>query len=257
MINMANVKTIVVDLDKTLLHTDKTLSEYTVGVLKECKRQAIKIMVATARPLRTAMQYCEMIDFDAMVVSNGARIISGNRRTEYGICQERAEQLLNALNQYPALRITLETGDCAYSNKTIDDYETILSNDLVGIAKAEGVLKILVHIDSKEVLDIVEKELTEDLYYTIANGYLIQIMNKAATKWNGIKAMLDICNYSPNETAYFGDDYDDIEAIKMCGIGIAVCNGIDEVKAVANYIAESNDADGVARFIEQRILKKL
>ena len=127
---MANVKTIVVDLDKTLLHTDKTLFEYTVGVLKECKRQAIKIMVATARPLRTAMQYCEMIDFDAMVVSNGARIISGNRRTEYGICQERAEQLLNALNQYPALRITLETGDCAYSNKPIDDYETILSNSV-------------------------------------------------------------------------------------------------------------------------------
>ena len=62
---MANVKTIVVDLDKTLLHTDKTLSEYTVGVLKECKRQAIKIMVATATPLRTAMQCCEMIDYDA------------------------------------------------------------------------------------------------------------------------------------------------------------------------------------------------
>lgn len=36
MINLAHVKTIVVDLDKTLLHTDKTLSAYTVAVLKEC-----------------------------------------------------------------------------------------------------------------------------------------------------------------------------------------------------------------------------
>lgn len=257
MINSVNIKTIVVDLDRTLLHTDKTLSSYTAEVLKECKKNAIRIMVATARPLRTTKQYCEMIDFDAMVVSNGARVIYGNQRTEYGICQKSAERLLNALNRYPALRITLETGDCAYSNKPIEDYETVLSDDLVGIAKAEGVLKILVHIDNKETLAVVKKELTEDLYYTIANGYLMQIMNKSATKWNGIKAMLDIGNCSPNETAYFGDDYDDIEPIKMCGIGIAVSNGIDEVKAAADHVAESNDTDGVARFIEQMLLKKL
>ena len=82
------VKAIVVDLDRTLLHTDKTLSSYTVDVLKECKKNGMRIMVATARPLRTAKQYCEMIDADAMVVSNGARIICGNGQTEDGICQE-------------------------------------------------------------------------------------------------------------------------------------------------------------------------
>jgi len=160
------------------------------------------------------------------------------------------------LGQLPSLRITLETGDCAYSNKHIEDYETIISEDLAGIAKAEGALKILAHIDSEEIMSVVEKELTEDLYYTVSNGYLLQIMSRAATKWNGIKAILDICNCLPEETIYFGDDYDDIEPIKMCGIGVAVSNGIDEVKAIADYVAESNDADGVARFIEQYILKK-
>lgn len=257
MANSTNVKAIVVDLDRTLLHTDKTLSAYTVKVLKECKRYGIRIMVATARPLRTAEQYCDMIGVDAMVVSNGARIICGNQRTEYGICQTSAEHLLNALNRHPALRITLETGDCAYSNKPIADYETILSDDLVGIANAEGVLKILVHLDSEEILAYVQKELTEDLYYTIAHGYLMQIMNTSATKWNGIKAMLDICGYSTDETAYFGDDHDDIEPIKKCGIGVAVSNAINEVKVVADYIAENNDADGVARFIEQQLLKTM
>ena len=254
MVSPANVKAIVVDLDRTLLHTDKTLSAYTVKVLRECKNHGIRIMVATARPLRTAEQYCDMIGVDAMVVSNGARIICGSQRTEYGICQESAEHLLNALNRHPALRITLETGDCAYSNLPIADYETILSDDLVGIVNEEGALKILVHLDSDETLALVQKELTEDLYYTIAHGYLMQIMNTAATKWNGIKAMLDICNCSPNETIYFGDDHDDIEPIKMCGLGISVANGIDSVKAVADYIVESNDADGVARFIEQTLL---
>ena len=71
-------------------------------------------MVASARPWRTAKQYCEMIDADAMVVSNGARIICGNGQTEYGICQESAEHLLGYLKRYPDLRITLETGDAPF-----------------------------------------------------------------------------------------------------------------------------------------------
>ena len=257
MINNANIKTIIVDLDRTLLHTDKTLSVHTVKVFEECKKCGLKIMVATARPFRTAKQYCDIIDADAMVVSNGARIIYGNQRTDYGICLRSAENLLNALKRYPNLRITLETGECSYSNFPIEDYETILSDNLVGISNEKGVLKILVHLDNEETLALVKKELTDDLYYTVAHGYLMQIMNTSATKWNGIKEMLDICNCSPNETAYFGDDQDDVEPIKMCGMGIAVSNGIDEVKAAADYVTESNDADGVAKFIEHRILKNL
>lgn len=257
MINTAIIKTIVVDLDKTLLHTDKTLSARTVKVFEECKRCGIKIMVATARPFRTAKQYCEMIGADAIVVSNGARIVCQNKQTDHNICLKSAEHLLNALKRYPNLRITLETGDCAYSNLPIEDYETILSDDLTRIAKDEGVLKILVHLDDEETLDNVKTELTDDLYYTIAHGYLMQIMNTSATKWNGIKTMLDVCNCSQNETVYFGDDQDDIEPIKMCGIGVAVSNAIDAAKKAADHIAGSNDTDGVAEFLEHQILKSL
>lgn len=256
MIESVNIKTIVVDLDRTLLYTDKTLSSYSADVLKACKEKGVQIMVASARPWRTAEQYCEMINADAVVVSNGARIICGSKRTEYGICEESAVHLLNALYRHPSLLITLETGDVAYSNKPIADYETVISDDLVSIAKAEGVLKILVRRDSEETLAIVEAALTEELYYTVANGHLIQIMNKAATKWNGIRAMLEISNCAPEETIYFGDDYDDIEPIKLCGVGVAVSNAIEEVKAAADYVAQSNDKDGVARFIEQMILGK-
>lgn len=250
-----NIRVIIVDLDRTLLHTDKTLSAYTAEILKKCKKVGIKVIVATARPFRTAKEYCEMIDADGVVVSNGARIIFNNQLTDYGICQESALRVLNMLDCYPSLLITLETGSCAYSNKPIADFETVISDDLSGIAKAEGVLKILVSLENKETLPIVQKALPEDMYYTIANGHLIQIMSKSATKWNGIKAILDIYNCTPEDAIYFGDDHDDVEPIKMCGLGIAVSNGIDEVKAVSDHIAESNDADGVAKLIEQIFLE--
>ena len=72
------VKTIIVDLDRTLLRTDKTISPYTAAVLRKCNQYGIKIMVATARPWRDTKPYLETVDFDAMVVSNGSRVICGN-----------------------------------------------------------------------------------------------------------------------------------------------------------------------------------
>jgi hydroxymethylpyrimidine pyrophosphatase-like HAD family hydrolase len=56
------------------------------------------------------------------------------------------------------------------------------------------------------------------------------------------------------ETAAFGDDYNDKEMLRDCGVGIAVANAIEEVKAVADYICDSNENDGVAKWLDERIL---
>ena len=255
MSNAVTIKTIVVDLDRTLLRTDKTLSAYTIEVLEECRRRGMKLMVASARPLRDVLPFCEKVPFDAMTVSNGARVLCGGQRAEYGIPQASAARMLRVLQRKPGLRITLETGDRAYSNKPIAEYETILSDDLVGVAGAEGTVKLLVHLDTEDTLAAVEKELTQDVYATVANGYLMQIMSKAATKWNGIKTMLEISGDSPAETIYFGDDNDDLEPIKLCGIGVAVSNAIEAVRSAADHITESNDEDGVAKFLAKLLGK--
>ena len=100
----------------------------------------------------------------------------------------------------------------------------------------------------------IETTLTDEVYHTIADNDLIQIMSKEATKWNGIRHMLAYFNISPRDAVYFGDDNDDIEPVKNCGLGVAVSNAIPSVLAVADRIIDSNDMDGVARFIEENIL---
>ena len=52
----------------------------------------------------------------------------------------------------------------------------------------------------------------------------------------------------------FGDDNDDIEPIKNCGLGVAVSNAIPSVLDVADRVIDSNDMDGVAKFIEENLL---
>ena len=96
--------------------------------------------------------------------------------------------------------------------------------------------------------------MTDDTYYTVADGHLVQIMSKKATKWSGIQSMLQFFGISPDDAVYFGDDQDDIQPIQMCGTGVAVSNAIPAVIRAANNITSSNDQDGVARYIEEHIL---
>jgi len=80
------------------------------------------------------------------------------------------------------------------------------------------------------------------------------VMNKNARKRNAIKEIANHFGVTLAETAAFGDDYNDIEMLQDCGIGVAVANAIDETKAAADLICDTNENDGVAKWIEENIL---
>ena len=245
-------KAVIFDLDGTLLHIDQTVSDRALSAIEACRERGIKILLATARPERTAEMYSEIIDFDAKAFSNGARIVCGDKVTEVTIPFESTAKVLGSLDGF-GTRLTLETGGAAYSNKVVGDYETIVTDDLTAVAGKLNVLKVIAHIaDNREVLNI---ELPEGLYFSVSGGYYMQIMNRNATKWLGVKAMLDHLGVAPEEAVYFGDDFDDIEPIRRCGIGVAPANAIAEAKVAADHVVESNNEDGVAKFIESVILK--
>lgn len=247
--------TIITDLDRTLLKTDKSISDYTISVLQKCKEKGFKLIVASARPLRNVTEYNKILKFDALVVSNGARILSDKYKTEYKIPFESGKKILETLNEQD-LQITIETGDKAYSNVKLDYFETTVTNDLVNILKSEGALKIIISINDENTFNLVNSSLDDNVYCTIANNYVIQIMNKKATKWEGIKQILNINNLDSSKCIYFGDDFDDVLPIKNCGLGIAMQNAINECKNVSNHICKTNDEDGVAHFIDEFILKE-
>ena len=52
----------------------------------------------------------------------------------------------------------------------------------------------------------------------------------------------------------FGDDYNDIEMVEKCGIGVAMENGLELVKNVSKYVCNNNNEDGVGRWINENIL---
>lgn len=247
------MRAIITDLDRTLLRTDKTLSEYTLDIMRKCRERGIAVMAATARPERSILQYHQQIGFDAMTTLNGARIILPNAVLENGISHLSGKHILSKLVIIPDTLISIETSSGIYSNAEIPEWNSTCYDGFPDLPTQGTLYKVLVSSKSNTWYGQVENILTDEVYYTIANENLVQIMSKKATKWNGIRTMLEALNISKTETAYFGDDNDDIEPIQMCGMGVAVANAIEAVIREADYITDSNDQDGVARFVEANI----
>lgn len=211
-------------------------------------------MAATARPERAILAYHHKINFKAITTLNGARIILPHKIIENGILPSSAENILKKVIMIPDIVLSLETGNGIFSNVPIPEWNATVFSEFPTLPTESIIYKILLSSKDDNIQQEVEKALTADTYMTVAEGKLIQITSTASTKWNGIKAMLKAVGLKQDEAVYFGDDNDDIEAIKNCGIGVAVSNAIDEVRDVADFITESNDLDGVARYIENNLI---
>lgn len=248
------MKAIITDLDRTLLRTDKTISDYTYSVLKKCHDKGIILMAATARPERAILTYQNQIGFKAITTLNGARILLPHGTIENGIAPFSAKSILQKVIRIPHVVLSLETGNGIFSNVPIAEWNATVFNDFPALPTESIIYKILLSSDENNIEQEVKEDLPSDTYMSVADSNLIQIMSTTATKWNGIKAMLKAIDTSQNDVVYFGDDNDDIEPIGKCGTGVAVANAIHKVLDVADFITESNDMDGVAKYINKNIL---
>jgi len=76
------------------------------------------------------------------------------------------------------------------------------------------------------------------------------MMPKSASKENAVELLLERHGGSFSDATCFGDDHNDIGLFKKCGKSVAMENSIEEIKALATHHTNSNDDDGVAKYIE-------
>ena len=237
-------RAVIVDFDRTLLRSDKTLSPLTLSVFRFLKERGLCILAATARPERSVRGYLEALRPDACVTLNGARTLLPRKVLEHPLSPESADRTLQLLMEIPDRTLSMECAGGFYASRAIPEWNPVVEPDLRGRTKSEHVYKILASPPPDIPLP-----LPEDVYTTTAEGTLLQVMDRKATKWRGVQDMLSAFGLSPAQAVYFGDDQDDLESIRGCGLGVAVSNALKPVRDAASALALSNDEDGVARFL--------
>ena len=75
-------------------------------------------------------------------------------------------------------------------------------------------------------------------------------MSSEASKWTAISNLANKMNIKTENIIAFGDDTNDIEMINNAGIGVAMGNAEEQLKSIADFITDTNQNDGVAKFLE-------
>src|SRR5699024_1999493 len=80
---------------------------------------------------------------------------------------------------------------------------------------------------------------------------IVEIVKKGINKAVGLHKLAHYYHIPQEQIIAFGDGDNDLEMIDYAGVGVAMENGIDELKHIANYVTNTNEASGVAGFLEE------
>ncbi|MBQ6696167.1 MAG: HAD family hydrolase [Lachnospiraceae bacterium] len=248
---------VVTDLDGTYLRNDKTISEYTKDVIDRIRAKGIKFVIATARPVRAVRDWLPYVQYDAGAFHNGAVVMEREHRIGGKGIEQATMLIAKILQKQPQAHIAAEVNDWLYANF---DAETIWPGieytETTDFAEITGMTadKVIIEAHSLEEMEQYQEYLSEELYLRLSENVIAMIMNKEATKSSSIRLLAERYGFSMEQVVAFGDDYNDMDMLQVCGRGVAVANALEAVKAVADEVCDSNNEDGPAKWLERECL---
>lgn len=253
------MKLIVTDLDETLLRFDGTISSYTVDVFNRCREKGILTAFASDRSERDMASMIEALHPDA-VISNGGTIVRlrGEIIWECLLAAEETKAILTSIRCFTKGEgwITVETPDGTYCNYTPWNKArraTVTQTDFADFARPAYKITAILRDDSWADEILKDCPFCETVSFTGEDWH--RFGPRTGGKAMGVKVLADHVSLPMADVTAFGDDHNDLGMLEIAGVAVAVANAIDEVKEIADYVTAYNDHDGVAKYIEEHILK--
>lgn len=271
------IRMIGVDLDGTLLNSEKQLTDYTKEVLKKAIEQEIAVVVATGRPFSGVPD--ELKHFPGMryaLTANGARILDMQKQKvvyENLLSGEIAEKVIDILKRHHAIHEFFVDG-VGYMNEDglknvyayfedphmaeylqstripVKDVKEKLQAMKCEVDKLQGIFRN--QKDKQEALE--ELNTLSGIVVTAAMDNNLEINKEGTNKGLGLLQLGKSLGISRQEIMACGDGGNDVEMLKEVGFAVAMANAYDTVKTAADFVTVSNDEDGVARAIERFVL---
>lgn len=241
---------IVLDLDDTLLHSNKEISEYSKAILKKCQKLGCKIVVNTARSYIRTVDYAKQINADFICSFNGNFVCDRDDNVIYynPIPIEISKNIIEELNKHTN-RIVNEGLYASFCTDRIDEKFVDSKYASVKFVKNLQSCKLILHCEREEypfIKSVVEKY---DLSITFSREKnTARILPKESDKWVGIQKIKKFLNGNYKIIA-FGDDITDLVTLLNADIGIRMENSITEIIENVAFSTVSNNDDGVAEFL--------
>lgn len=253
------MKAVVIDLDGTLLDSNKKVSKRNITAINKLEKIGITIIIATARPPRTVKYLLpeEITSSAVMIYYNGAMVVSEKLKIKhhFSIDLSVSSEIIDYLIETePNHWLSIEEEDNWYSLNDLD-YATFMKTKnnptRLNLAQLKEIspTKILVS-NLNSISSFIERFGYIANIITTDSNKLTQIMQLNISKEYAVSLVSEKLGISLNNIVAFGDDFNDMGLFKMCGYPVAMGNAIAELKELAKEVTDTNDCDGVAKTLE-------
>ena len=246
------IKAAFFDLDGTLLsHITHSVPKSTRDSLSRLKTKGIKTYLCTGRhaeelDLLPVADIC----FDGYITLNGHLCLDQNRQMMFGL--PFPEDTTNALirifkEQRIPLVLVEESGlTLNFVNDTVIRAQKAISTPIPDIAPYDGkpIFQATTFV-SREEDDRIRSILPPNCHAARWNDHGVDLILNGGGKVAGIRYVIEQEGILPEECIAFGDAENDIDMLEYCGIGVAMGNAQEKVKAIADYVTTDIDKDGI------------
>ncbi|ALC86298.1 phosphatase [Bacillus sp. FJAT-22090] len=261
---------IVLDLDGTLLTDEKIISDKTKKTILQAKNEGHEVMIATGRPYRSSEMYYKELGLNTPIVNFNGAFVHHPMDTSWNTVHKPIDlnvvkEVVEAVQNYSIKNMLAEVLDDVYlhhhDEKMISAFALgnphITTGDLRTFLKTDPT-SLLIHAEDDSV-DLVRKHL-QDVHAEVidqrrwgAPWDVIEIIRNGLNKAVGLKHVSEYLNISKENIIAFGDEDNDLEMIEYAGVGVAMGNAISPLQNIANEITLTNNEDGIAEFLKDRL----
>lgn len=258
-------KMLALDLDNTLLSKDLTMTPAAAEGVRQLLGRGIAVTLATGRMFPSAAFYARQIGIKAPLATyNGAliRSIAPDSPTVLRPLPPDIVRRIAAFCHRNGYYVQLYNDDRLLVERRTKETEIdpdLLHNPCVEVGdftKADlgPTPKMLLVADPKAVPAIrrqLQQEFGDALYLAASKDYLVEIMGQGVSKASALQLICDQLGIRREEVVCCGDNSNDAAMIQWAGLGVAVGNASQEVKALADYTAQHTFGDAVAEVIHR------
>lgn len=270
---MNPVTLIAVDLDGTLLDSDKNVSPRTRDVINTLKQYGILFGIVSGRPVESGIVLCrkwgieESISYIAGM--NGGALYDMRTKQKESYAHLDGKLILQILEYYksmPDLHVEVMVGNTRYvawsTEATLANAEQFGENevivDLDEFLNTHIVDKLILRSRPEQQPEVAAIAKTIPLKSVVGfstSDVLFEFVDPKINKGYGLDRLCEHFGVKHENTVAFGDESNDIEMLEKAGVGVAMGNATSVVKSIADVVIPwTNDEDGLARYIEEYIL---
>ncbi|WP_273850119.1 Cof-type HAD-IIB family hydrolase [Guptibacillus spartinae] len=261
---------IAIDLDGTLLNSEKNISERTKSVIFEAKRQGHHVAIATGRPYRASVRYYNELALDSPIVNFNGAFVHHPLDPSFGTHHSpmdltTAKSIVSSCKEINVKNMMAEVLDDVYLHQhdELIMQNMIMNDSSIFTGEIHKNLKddptsLLIHPHEQQLADLRQMlrdhhaEMIEHRVWA-APLNIIEIVRAGLNKAVGLQRLAAHFNVPQERIIAFGDEDNDLEMIEYAGTGVAMGNAIDELKNIANEVTITNEEDGIATFLEERL----